>query len=186
MAIKTFSAGSVLTAADTNTYLANSGLVYITSASLTSVTNTFSTCFSSTYDAYKIVITNLNNGSTTTRQMSLRMGTDSSANYGYGHQYIYNGGSSIVTSPTNQAQALLGNLSQISTQGLEIEMFNPFTATATMWRYTMNTYQSDVANYVYRQGYGIKDSLTSYTGFQIIGTGDNLSGLVTIYGYRKA
>ena len=34
MAIKTFTTGEVLTASDTNTYLANAGLVYITSTAV--------------------------------------------------------------------------------------------------------------------------------------------------------
>ena len=34
MAIKTFTTGEVLTAADTNTYLANSGLVYVASGTV--------------------------------------------------------------------------------------------------------------------------------------------------------
>jgi hypothetical protein len=52
MAIKTFVTGTVLTAADTNEYLANSGLVYITSTSAVPLqaTVTISGCFSATYD----------------------------------------------------------------------------------------------------------------------------------------
>jgi hypothetical protein len=34
MAIKTFTTGEVLTASDTNTYLANSGLVYVKSQTI--------------------------------------------------------------------------------------------------------------------------------------------------------
>jgi hypothetical protein len=186
MAIKTFTTGEVLTAADTNTYLANSGLTYITSASLTGVTNTFSNCFSTTYDSYRIVISNLNNATGSTRQMSLRMGTDASAQYGAGEQYIYGAGNSGVTGSTAQTESKLGNISIANAQGLFIDMANPFLTSATTWAFQMLTYQSDVAAWVYRTGYGVKDSITSYTGFQIIGTTDNLSGLVTIYGYRKA
>ena len=43
MAIKTFTSGAVLTAADTNTYLTNSGLVYIAQGELTSATASLST-----------------------------------------------------------------------------------------------------------------------------------------------
>ena len=58
MAVKTFTS-STLTASDTNTYLANAGLVYVTSVTGgTGVTTiTVSNCFSSTYDAYRIVLT---------------------------------------------------------------------------------------------------------------------------------
>ena len=51
MAVKTFSVGETLTASDTNTYLTNGGLVYITegTASNTSAVDVNSV-FSSTYD----------------------------------------------------------------------------------------------------------------------------------------
>ena len=58
MAIKTFTTGEVLTASDTNTYLNNGGLVYISTTTATSGSSvTVSNCFSSTYDAYKIIAT---------------------------------------------------------------------------------------------------------------------------------
>lgn len=57
MAIKTFSSGEVLTAADTNTYLTNSGLVFITEAQATNGASSLSinNCFSLTYQNYRIV-----------------------------------------------------------------------------------------------------------------------------------
>jgi hypothetical protein len=55
MSVKTFTTGEVLTASDTNTYLANSGLVYVTQADLTSALQ-ITNCFSTTYDAYRIVV----------------------------------------------------------------------------------------------------------------------------------
>lgn len=58
MAIKTFTTGEVLTASDTNTYLANSGLVYITQTTVvgTPTILTIDNCFSSTYENYRVVI----------------------------------------------------------------------------------------------------------------------------------
>jgi hypothetical protein len=59
MAIKTFTTGEVLTASDTNTYLANSGLVFVKSQAITSGSTVVVTdAFSSTYDNYRIVIDN--------------------------------------------------------------------------------------------------------------------------------
>ena len=61
MAVQTFTSGQVLTAADTNTYLANSGLVYVTSGTIGVAVSsvTVSSVFSSTYDSYKIVISGM-------------------------------------------------------------------------------------------------------------------------------
>jgi len=56
MAVKTFTTGEVLTAADTNTYLANSGLVYVSGASFTNATSVDITGFSTTYAMYRVML----------------------------------------------------------------------------------------------------------------------------------
>jgi hypothetical protein len=57
MAIKTFTTGELLSSSDTNTYLANSGLVYVTSATIGTAVSSVAVAnaFSATYDNYKIV-----------------------------------------------------------------------------------------------------------------------------------
>ena len=58
MAIKTFTTGEVLTASDTNTYLANSGLVYLSTTTWTATaTKQFTNTFSSTYRNYRAYVT---------------------------------------------------------------------------------------------------------------------------------
>ncbi len=54
MAIKTFTTGEVLTAADTNTYLTNSGFQYVSSGSFTNAASFDVTGFSSTFDFYQL------------------------------------------------------------------------------------------------------------------------------------
>jgi hypothetical protein len=58
MAIKTFTTGEVLTASDTNTYLANSGLVHIKQVTIGSAVSSVAVTnvFSSTYGVYKVVM----------------------------------------------------------------------------------------------------------------------------------
>ena len=56
MAIKTFTTGEVLTAADTNTFLANSGLVYVSSGSFTNAASFDATGFTSTYAMFRLVL----------------------------------------------------------------------------------------------------------------------------------
>lgn len=59
MAIKTFTSGEVLTASDTNTYLANGGLVSLQEVTIgaAAASVTVTNAFSSTYNSYRIVIT---------------------------------------------------------------------------------------------------------------------------------
>jgi len=56
MAIKTFTTGEVLTASDTNTYLANCGLVYVAGSTFAGVTAFDITGFSSTFTGYRVII----------------------------------------------------------------------------------------------------------------------------------
>ena len=103
MAIKTFTTGEVLTASDTNTYLANSGLVYITSTAVSGSTVSVSNCFNSTYDWYKVVL--FVTGTVTGSDINIRMRTtsdDSGAVYSFSRIYAY----SQTSSPTNQALEL--------------------------------------------------------------------------------
>jgi hypothetical protein len=75
MAIKTFTTGEVLTASDTNTYLANSGLVYITSTTFSgaATTNTDG-CFSDKYDSYRLIC-NYTGSTTVDTRLILRNGS---------------------------------------------------------------------------------------------------------------
>ena len=56
MAVKTFTTGEVLTAADTNTYLANAGLVYVSSGTFTTAATFDITGFTSGYAAFRVVM----------------------------------------------------------------------------------------------------------------------------------
>ena len=76
MAIKTFTTGEVLTAADTNTYLANSGLVFVASTTFSASSGVeMSNCFTSTYDNYEVQITYYGSVGTNT-QFQLMTGTN--------------------------------------------------------------------------------------------------------------
>ena len=119
MAIKTFTTGEVLTAADTNTYLANSVLQYVAGGSFSAVTAFDITGFSSTFTAYRVVIqtrrvdvtgmgtftANLRNGST-----NITTGYYQGAGYasylsGTGAAFARNNGSNWVWGNSDSAPA---------------------------------------------------------------------------------
>jgi len=86
MAVKTFTTGEVLTASDTNTYLNNGGLVYITTGTAAAGASTLSVnnCFSSTYENYRLVISSADGSANTGLYMRTRnAGTDRTTNYFY-------------------------------------------------------------------------------------------------------
>lgn len=189
MAIKTFTTGEVLTAADTNTYLANSGLVYVTSTTFTgSSAVSIDNCFSSTYDNYKIIINNYGSIASFTRWRLRVGGVDSFAGsyfrYGFTTAYNaasltpYNGGNEANWVPcTSYGSTAAGS----GTSELFVSM--PFASTSN----TLSTTDCNDSNagQVYKLN-NIYIQTTSFDGFSLIPNGGTITGKVTIYGIRKA
>jgi hypothetical protein len=190
MAIKTFTTGEVLTASDTNTYLANSGLVYVNSTTLSGASTNLASCFNATYDNYRVVIGNLDLSSTTTRPLSIQFsngGTPVATGYEWWAQFVYTGGGGVE----GNASATSWQITQFSgdttpSGSLWIEIGNPFNASYTTGTNQAFAYQSGAGGYVNRIGGGVLKNNTSYSGLTVLTSGDSLSGTITVYGYRKA
>lgn len=183
MAIKTFTTGEVLTASDTNTFLANAGLVYVAKKSFTSGTWDCTSIFNNTYDDYllvgscssapagaQIVETRLMNGSTPTS------GGTSYFFYELGHTW---GGAADATAG-NGAAYWFGFRSTnywIGTMNIQ--------APAVASKYTsFQTSAVDDAQSVTSRG--VHKVAAAYDGIQFkIGSG-SMTGDITVYGYRKA
>ena len=180
MAIKTFTTGELLTAADTNTYLANSGLVYVTKATFASgaTSLTIANAFSATYDNYRIVLA----GSTSSGNGPLGVQLGATAT-GYKYSLVY------ATYATNAvAAACAANAASVLYLGqtftdanlASFEINGPYLAGRTSFAgsYFDATNAGHVSAYL--------DNNTSYTSVTIATTGATMSGgTVTIYGYRK-
>jgi hypothetical protein len=185
MAIKTFSDGNSLPASDINTYLANSGLVYITSGALSSAVN-FVGCFSATYTNYRIVCTiDTHSGGAANIFAFPLVGTTpntTAANYqSAGQEQPYANPAPITTFGNGGASAgwAFGRVNGDGASAIfYTEIFNPFVSQKTFYK----------TEYV-DQGYsgrtgGLLTVTTSYDGIRF--TGPTMTGTVTIYGYRKA
>ena len=100
MAVKTFTT-EVLTSADTNTYLANSGLVYITSTTIgTGVSSvTLSSVFSATYDNYRVIyqIGDAN----TINALNITFNNSTGATYSHGGAHVLYGVATVVAETSN-------------------------------------------------------------------------------------
>jgi hypothetical protein len=181
MAIKTFTTGEVLTAADTNTYLANSGLVYVSSTTVGSAVSsvTVSSCFNSTYDAYKIVATNVTASSSGILGFVL-----SGLTTGYYGNLMYANftGGGVATVGFNNAASIThagGTQGQILI--FDMEVINPFLAKA---KFISGRFMDNSAAGPYQVQ---NNSATSATGFTITPASGTLTGgQITVYGYRKA
>jgi hypothetical protein len=181
MAVKTFTTEE-LTSADTNTYLANSGLVYVTSATVgTGVSSvTVSSAFNSTYDAYKIVATNVSSTGTGS-SAGLQLSGITTAYYA-GIVYLTYG-STVVTGSTDNNTSQWFFAGSFSSEGLVMvcDVINPFLAKPTFLA------SANYAAHITGGVTGKQTSSTSATGFVISTPGGTMTGgNITVYGYRKA
>ena len=204
MAIKTFSVGEVLTASDTNTYLANAGLVTITPSSVTNgtivsgtasatanatvSTLTLNGVFSSTYDSYRIVISNLTMSSTASNTFvycKMHDGTNpANTNYQFGFARLDIAASTVAgfTQQNGTSGTIIGTGTG-DKFGTSFDIVNPNLATHTIFPQVSAVNIS--TGYVYIGG-GMHQTSTAYTGFQLVlSTGTMSNGVVTVYGYRK-
>jgi hypothetical protein len=180
MAIKTFTTGEVLTAADTNTYLANSGLVFIKQQTIGSAVSavTVTNAFSTDYDDYFVTITGGVAG--TTISLNLTLGSTAT---GYLSSILYSlyatGTVGGITGGTTFIQ--YAGTADVNRINMGMKISNPFNA-----KYTL--FNGEFIN-VDAQGTvgGILANTTSYTAFTVTAAASNMTGgTIRVYGYRKA
>jgi hypothetical protein len=186
MAIKTFTTGELLTSSDTNTYLANAGLVFIKQTTTTTATATIdvTSCFSATYDNYLISFQGYTvSAASISLNCFLLSGTTPTSSGWYGTEfYISVGG----TTQTGQITANNGS-SVFCTAGTSVgglasitEIQSPFLAQHTKLQYR------NTATDFYRFGFANHAANTSYDGIRFTPSSGTLAnGSVTIHGYRK-
>ena len=193
MAIKTFTSGEVLTASDTNTYLANAGLDYITRGTVTSAAAglVISNCFTSTYDDYRVVIGRINlNPNPCSLYFRLRYGTTDYADpYNYWAMLGYQANNVTLNSnATNDTSIFTGVIStaNVRISAVTMDIFGPQTAsTRTFGSITTNGYNG---NFYTRNGMFCADNTTQFDGLSFFtdAAGTPINELtVTVYGYRK-
>jgi hypothetical protein len=159
---------------------ASGSLVRITTASLSSSSVSVNSCFSSTYDNYLIIVSNLV-GSTGGDGVRLRMrvsGTDAT-----GSNYSTFGRNMGAVDPninaTSETSFEVGPISSTLGGGGYIWLYNPFAATATTFTAAMTRH-----NLMLVTG-GPHTLNTSYDSFTIFPTAGTFSGNISVYGLTK-
>jgi hypothetical protein len=111
MAVKTFTTGEVLTASDTNTYLNNGGLVYVSGGTFTNVTTADITGFTTTYKYYRVIIAPYRHSGSGAAIVTATLRTSSGAAtgnyYGAGWFVNYLGTSGAYATRNNAADIVL-------------------------------------------------------------------------------
>ena len=189
MTVKTFTSGAILTASDTNEYLANAGLVYITQSTVGSgVSNVdFTNCFSATYDNYLVSVSGVATGGVGvvgTFQV-LASGSLPGTNNFYGNSfYIVPGAAGALTNAASSGgpYAEAGSMTN-STGGnsFTFQVFAPFRSEPT--RVTWNNCDTSY----WRTSAFVHNLANSYNGFRFTALASTMTGgTITVYGYRKA
>jgi hypothetical protein len=190
MAIKTFTAGEILTAADTNTYLANSGLTYITSGALSSTATNFAGCFTSTYDNYRIVLSSISLSADADIYWRGLVGTTPSTSADYSFAFLGIRADNTQQNATNPAVSIaytgitaVGGVGGVIVGSASIDMYGPKLAQRTFSTSNATGYNS---GFYCRQGQSHFNLTTSFDGIQFLTTAaPTMTGTVTIFGYRK-
>jgi hypothetical protein len=182
MAIKTFTTGEVLTASDTNTYLANSGLVYVKEQTVGNAVAsvTITNAFSTTFDDYRIIY--VGGSSSASNDLAVTLGT-TTAGYYFGSMYVsFNGVFNSIGVNNGASWTYAG--CQDTPNHLDCDIFSPFIArTSTI----SCAYVGTTTGRVIARGAGLLNNTTSYTDLKIsAGSGTITGGIVYVYGYRKA
>jgi hypothetical protein len=168
--------------------ISSTGNVSFTSASAISLNS----CFSSTYDNYKILINTT--GMSTNLECRFRLrssGTDASgSNYSGGGFYNYSSGATVgglnyngATFYTFGGAGTILNSAAPARNLFVIDISKPFIASETMW----NSFISNQDTGGFRatiQG-NLHDAGISYDGFSIFTSTGTFTGTITVYGYRK-
>jgi hypothetical protein len=185
MAVKTFTTGEVLTAADTNTYLNNGGLVYVTSQTIGSGVSsvTVSNCFSSTYDSYKVIISG--GAASGTSYLGLCMatsgGADTSSVYQQSFLYTTFANTPLAVGNTFTSASYTGSVNANGVAAM-IELVSPYQAANTF----LTAFGGARGSFM---GWStvLVNTTTQYTGFLVFpNAGTITGGTITVYGYRKA
>lgn len=189
MAVKTFT-NEQLTASDTNTYLANAGLVYVAETTFSgSAVVQFNNVFTSTFRNYRIIVSNSSGSTATAITAQFTVSGTASGGYQWAHQGIYTTGAGANASSTSASYADFGLYVGIGSADLTcsaIDVLAPQLASRT---YCLTQTQGWATNFYVRNGFVVLDNTTQYDGIKFYpyaGGGATITGTISIYGYRKA
>jgi hypothetical protein len=183
MAITTFVANTVLTAAQLNgSFTTAAGLQFIKTQTIGSAVSsvTVTDAFSTTYDNYKILVSG--GVASTAQNMTLQLGATTTGYY-YSQNQVTFANTQSNSAATNQANFLGLGVGTTTAVSANIELESPFLSDETVVRFIGVDVQTGGAS---RVGGGFLNNTTSYTDFTIAPvSGTYTGGKIYVYGYNK-
>lgn len=190
MAVKTFT-GSTLSSSDVNTYLANAGLVYITSGTLSSTATNFASVFNNTtYRNYRIVISSIQMSATGDLYFRLLSGTtpNQGTEYYWAMTGLTAGNTQINAAAGAQTLGFLGytnqNANNLAVGAVSLDIYAPNASERTFVNVQSCSFPNVLA---FRSGMAEHNLTNAYDGIQFLtNAATTFGGNVHIYGYRQA
>lgn len=186
MAVKTFTTGEVLTSANTNTYLANSGLVFVKQETFAGVGNApINDVFvNATYRNYRVLFYATRN-TTSGITLRLRTGTTDDTNANYGNQYATFNNATLSAAGQNLTAFNFNGTTDSQSLSVTFDIFNPNDTVNTLLsgQSEQGLFATASANSLF---WGRKADTTAYTGLNFIASTGTISGNIVVYGYRNA
>ena len=156
----------------------SSGLNFVGGGNLSGTSTTFSSVFSATYNAYRILLINMNN--TTSPIVKLQLG---SATTGYEQTQMYCNNTTAWTFNSSATTFFeLGQTNSTDQTSAVIDLVSPFLSAQTFISSMSAGYgtQRDMT-------IGLQDSSTSFTAFTIFNTqSSSMTGTVQVFGYANS
>jgi hypothetical protein len=186
MAVYTISQGEKITASILNTYAMNSGLVYVTQSTFSGVsTASFNSCFTSSFDNYRIV-GNITASASNVLYFRVRSGgTDrTNADYAWCRSYV-------AANATTGAAGIYGASYMIAAvantngrQSFALDVFGPNLSGFT--NVAGQSTEMAAAMFYLQQIGGISTASATFDGFSVLPVSGTISGEIRVYGYRQA
>jgi len=165
------------------------GLVLVTSGTLSLTATDFVGCFTSTFNNYRVIIRNATLSAATDLCWTLLTGvTPITGNYFLAFRGITSTGSGFDQSTQAAAFGRTGGSSNAATSRIQVSMdlFQPALVAPTMATSSAYMLLAGTGEYATRVGGCAHDSSTAHDGLRIQSAGgQTIGGQVEIYGYRK-
>jgi hypothetical protein len=161
----------------------NQGLTLINTTSFSAVASqSFNDVFSATYKNYRIVANVAGSGTSNLRLRFRVSGADNTtSNYTFALFRVNGSGTTgVPQNGENSAFVTIGQLRTSQVNNLTFDFFNPFETART----NILGLTNDVGNGDFIFGGLTFTQTTSFTGFSLIDSANNITGNVSIYGYN--
>jgi hypothetical protein len=185
MAITTYTAGQVLTAASLNNNFASGGLQLVKTQVIGSAVSSVEVtgAFSTTYDTYLITVSGgVSSGAEVL--VGLKLGAATTGYYMAGSVNNYSDGGATGIAGNNTAAFLRAGIATTQAININVTLQNPFLADQTILhaQYVITNTGGNAGNF----GGFLNDS-TSYTAFTLTpASGTITGGTIRVYGYANS